>query len=165
MVPNDSQCLNSSIVKSIRSVNFSSHDNGALADFARQLSNRLCSGTPANDILVEAYALVGEAIYRTFGYRAFDVQILAAIALFEGKLIEMHTGEGKTLSAVFPAFLSALSRKGVHVLTANDYLARRDAEWMGPVYRSLGLSAGFVQEGMKTEERREAYCCDITEGF
>ena len=112
--------------------------------------------------MVEAYSLVRETSWRTIGLRPFDVQILAGIALHQGKLIEMPTGEGKTLAAVFPAYLNALAGQGVHVLTFNDYLARRDAEWMGPIYKFLGLSVGHVQDGMETADRQKAYSCDIT---
>ena len=105
-------------------------------------------------IRTEFFALVREASRRALGLRPFDVQVLAALALDAGHIVEMQTGEGKTLAAVMPASLNALTGKGVHVLTFNDYLARRDAEWMGPVYAMLGLSVGFVQQGMTPEERR-----------
>jgi preprotein translocase subunit SecA len=114
------------------------------------------------DLLIEAYALVREAIWRVLKMQPFDVQIIGGIVMHQGKLAEMQTGEGKTLTAVFPAYLNALSGKGVHVLTFNDYLARRDAQWMGPVYQFLGLSVGFVQEGMSVEDRQKAYISDIT---
>ncbi|MCJ7581095.1 MAG: accessory Sec system translocase SecA2 [Candidatus Aminicenantes bacterium] len=120
------------------------------------------NGDPLEKLLVEAYSLVRETARRTIRLRPFDVQILAGIALHQGKLVEMPTGEGKTLAAVFPAYLNALVRKGVHVLTFNDYLARRDAEWMGPIYKFLGLSVGHVQDGMKKSDRQRAYACDIT---
>ncbi len=115
-----------------------------------------------NELLVEAFALVREAIWRVFKLRPFDVQMIGGIVMHYGKLAEMQTGEGKTLTAVFPAYLNALSGKGVHILTFNDYLARRDAGWMGPVYNFLGLSVGFIQEGMRTKERQQAYNSDIT---
>lgn len=111
---------------------------------------------------VEYYALVREVADRVLGMRPFDVQIIAALALNQNKLIEMQTGEGKTLVAVLPAAFNALSKRGVHVLTFNDYLARRDAAWMGPVYDFLGLSVGVIQEGMTPQERRDAYARDIT---
>ena len=101
-----------------------------------------------DDILVEAFALVREAAARVLKLYPFDVQIIGGIVMHNSKIAEMQTGEGKTLTAVFPAFLNALSGKGVHILTFNDYLARRDAKWMGPVYNFLGLTTGFVQEGM-----------------
>jgi preprotein translocase subunit SecA len=108
------------------------------------------------------YALVRDASRRALGLRPFDVQVLAAIAMDRAHIVEMQTGEGKTLAAVMPAALRALSGRGAHVLTVNDYLARRDAEWMGPVYAMLGLSVGFVQQGMTPEERRRAYLADVT---
>jgi len=110
----------------------------------------------------QAFALAHEAIERVLGLSPFDVQLIGGMAIHDGKLAEMKTGEGKTLTAVFPAYLNALSGKGVHVLTFNDYLARRDARWMGPVYEYLGLSVGVVQEGMATEDRQKAYGADIT---
>jgi preprotein translocase subunit SecA len=115
-----------------------------------------------DSIRTEFFALVREASRRVLGLRPFDVQVLAAMALDDGHIVEMQTGEGKTLAAVMPASLRALASHGAHVLTFNDYLARRDAEWMGPVYAMLGLSVGFVQEGMTTEERRHAYLADVT---
>jgi preprotein translocase subunit SecA len=115
-----------------------------------------------DSIRAEFFALVREASRRVLGMRPFDVQVLAAIALDGGHVVEMQTGEGKTLAAVMPASLRALTGHGAHLLTFNDYLARRDAEWMGPVYAMLGLRVGFVQEGMTTEERRQAYLADVT---
>jgi preprotein translocase subunit SecA len=115
-----------------------------------------------NHTVIESFALVIEAVWRVLNILPFDVQVVGAIALIKGKLVEMQTGEGKTLTAVFPAYLSALTGKGVHVLTFNDYLANRDAQWMGPIYQYLGLRVGFVQEGMSIEERQYAYSADIT---
>ncbi len=112
--------------------------------------------------LIEAFALVSEGIWRVLKLKAFDVQIMAAVALHREKIVEMQTGEGKTLTAVFPAYLNALTGNGVHVLTFNDYLACRDAGWMGPVYTFLGLSFGCVREGMTTRERQKMYRADIT---
>ncbi|MBN1360718.1 MAG: ankyrin repeat domain-containing protein [Sedimentisphaerales bacterium] len=132
----------------------------------RELSDDLIArgraGTKLDDLLVEAFALAREVSSRVLGMRHFDVQVLGGIAMHQGKLIEMQTGEGKTLVAVLPAYLNALTGEGVHVLTFNDYLARRDAAWMGPVYEFLGLTVGFIQEGMAPSERRHAYSCDIT---
>ena len=113
-------------------------------------------------LLVESFALVCEAAWRILKLHPFDVQVLGALAMYQGKLAEMQTGEGKTLTAVFPAYLNALSGKGVHVLTFNDYLARRDAQWMGPIYQFLGLRVGYVQEGMSINERQNAYAADIS---
>lgn len=126
------------------------------------LKNRALAGVSQELLLPEAFALAGEAAARSLGMRPFDVQILAAIALAGGKLVEMKTGEGKTLAAVLPAYLNALYGKGVHVLTFNDYLAERDAGWMGPAYEFLGLTSGYVKEEMDAVERQEAYNCEIT---
>ncbi|MHC4646530.1 MAG: accessory Sec system translocase SecA2 [Planctomycetota bacterium] len=139
----------------------------AVEDFLlRETSNNLVArardGAALDDLLVEAYALVCEVSRRVLGLRPFDVQVTAGIAMHQGKLVEMQTGEGKTLVAVLPAYLNALTGRGVHVLTFNDYLARRDANWMGPIYRFLGLSVDFVQEGMSASERQKAYRADIT---
>jgi len=112
--------------------------------------------------VLEAFALVREASRRVLGLDPFDVQIIAGLAMAAGRVAELPTGEGKTLAAVFPAYLHALSGRGVHVLTFNDYLARRDASWMGPVFSFLGLSVGCVQEGMPAADRRRAYLSDIT---
>jgi preprotein translocase subunit SecA len=132
----------------------------------KERSDRLIAqarqGTSLDKLLVEAYALVREAAWRTVSMRPFDVQVIAGIAMHQGKLAEMNTGEGKTLVAVLPTYLNALSSKGVHIHTFNDYLARRDAAWMGPVYEFLGLSVGCIQEGMSQAERKNAYGCDIT---
>ncbi len=139
----------------------------ALSDQAlRGLSDDLIAqaraGVLPDDLLVEAYALAREVSSRLLGMRHFDVQVLGGIAMHQGKLVEMQTGEGKTLAAVLPAYLNALTGDGVHILTFNDYLARRDAAWMGPAYEFLGLTVGFIQEGMTPQERRQAYACDIT---
>jgi preprotein translocase subunit SecA len=133
-----------------------------LKGLSQELISRARAGVAPDDLLVEACALVREVSGRVLGMRHFDVQMLGAIALHQGKLIEMQTGEGKTLVAVPPACLNALSGRGVHILTFNDYLARRDAQWMGPIYEFLGLSVGFVQEGMTPSQRQRAYRCDIT---
>ncbi len=133
-----------------------------LRDVSNDLIARARANTPLDDLLVEAYALAREVSGRVLGMRHFDVQVLGGIAMHQGRLIEMQTGEGKTLVAVLPAYLNALTGNGVHVLTFNDYLARRDAGWMGPVYEFLGLTVGFVQEGMAPQDRQRAYHCDIT---
>ncbi len=116
------------------------------------------------DVLPEAFAVVREASRRTIGLRHFDVQIAGGVVLHEGKIAEMATGEGKTLVATLAAYLNALLGKGVHIVTVNDYLARRDREWMGPIYESLGLSVGVIQHDMSDEQRKLAYNCDITYG-
>ncbi len=125
---------------------------------------RLEGGETLDDILQEAFAVVREASRRTLGMRPFDVQVMGGIVLHQGKISEMKTGEGKTLAATMPVYLNALSGKGVHVVTVNDYLARRDASWMGEVYSFLGLSVGLIQDGMGFEERKVAYAADVTYG-
>ena len=125
---------------------------------------RLKNGFSLDDILTEAFAVAREASRRTLSMRPFDVQIVGGIALHEGKIAEMKTGEGKTLAATLPLYLNSLEGKGCHVVTVNDYLARRDAAWMGPIYKFLGLTVGVVVHGLEDPERREAYHCDITYG-
>ncbi|NJO54083.1 MAG: preprotein translocase subunit SecA, partial [Bacteroidales bacterium] len=125
---------------------------------------RLDSGTELDDLLPEAFAAVREAAKRTLGQRHFDVQMIGGMVLHEGKIAEMKTGEGKTLVATLPVYLNALAGKGVHVVTVNDYLARRDAEWMGQIYGFLGLSVGVIVHGLDDDERRAAYACDVTYG-
>ncbi len=129
-----------------------------------EFKERLEKGEKLDDLMVEAFALVREASERAIGLRPFDVQIMGAIALHKGMVAEMKTGEGKTLVAVMPAYLNALSGKGVHIITVNDYLARRDAEWMRPIYEMLGLTVGVIQSDMDPDQRREAYNRDITYG-
>jgi preprotein translocase subunit SecA len=126
------------------------------------LRTRARNGEPLDDLLPEAFANCREAARRALGLRAFDVQLLGGIFLHQGNIAEMKTGEGKTLVATFPAYLNALSGKGVHVVTVNDYLARRDAEWMGKVYSALGLTVGVVVPQQPDEEKRAAYAADIT---
>ena len=125
---------------------------------------KLGRGAGIEDILVEAFAVAREAARRTLLMRPFDVQVVGGLVLHEGKIAEMKTGEGKTLAATMPLYLNALTGKGAHLVTVNDYLARRDAEWMGPAYRFLGLSVGVVVHGLDDDERREAYRADITYG-
>ncbi|OAB40257.1 DEAD/DEAH box helicase [Paenibacillus antarcticus] len=146
----------------IRKRNLEAWDDQQLQGESLRLQKEAKSGTPLDELLVDAYALVYEAAKRKLGLEPYDVQIMAAIALHERFLIEQHTGEGKTLSAVMPAYLNALTGEGVHVLTFNDYLANRDAEWMGPIYRFLGLTVNSVQAGMSLSEKREAYAANIT---
>ena len=129
-----------------------------------EFRERLASGETLDDILHEAFAVVREASRRTLGMRPFDVQVMGGIVLHEGKIAEMKTGEGKTLAATMPVYLNALEGKGVHVVTVNDYLARRDAQWMGEIYELLGLTVGLIQDGHGSEERRVAYAADITYG-
>ncbi len=129
-----------------------------------EFRERLAQGVKLDDLLVEAFAVVREAARRTINMRHFDVQILGGLVLHQGKIAEMATGEGKTLVATLPLYLNALTGKGCHLVTVNDYLARRDRNWMGPVYESLGLTVGVIQHDIKTEERQAAYRSDITYG-
>jgi preprotein translocase subunit SecA len=129
-----------------------------------ELRKRNQEGESLDSILPEAFALVREAAYRVLGMRHYDVQLMGGIVLHQGKIAEMKTGEGKTLVATLPVYLNALSGKGSHVVTVNDYLARRDADWMRPVYEFLGLSVGIIQHDMNHRQRQEAYACDITYG-
>jgi len=125
---------------------------------------KIYNGADLDDILVEAFAVVREASRRTLLMRPFDVQVIGGLALHEGKIAEMKTGEGKTLAATMPLYLNALTGEGCHLVTVNDYLAKRDANWMGPIYTFLGLSVGVIVHGMNDDERREAYRADITYG-
>ena len=129
-----------------------------------QFKERLSQGETLDDILPEAFATAREAAWRVLGMKPFRVQLIGGIVLHQGRIAEMKTGEGKTLVAVLPAYLNALAGQGVHIVTVNDYLARRDSEWMGKVHRFLGLSVGLIVHGLSNEERREAYNCDITYG-
>ncbi len=128
------------------------------------LKDRLAAGETLDDLLVDAFATVREAAKRTLGQRPFDVQLLGGMVLHRGMIAEMKTGEGKTLVATLPVYLNALTGKGVHVVTVNDYLATRDAEWMGAIYRFLGLTVGRIVHGLDDSERRDAYACDVTYG-
>src|SRR5690606_28949593 len=125
---------------------------------------RLAGGETLDDLLPEAFAAVREAAKRTIGQRHYDVQLMGGIVLHEGRIAEMKTGEGKTLAATAPVYLNALLGRGVHVVTVNDYLARRDAEWMGAIYRFLGLLVVVYVLGLSFVARRCAYACDITYG-
>ena len=127
-----------------------------------ELKARLEQGETLDDILVEAFAAIREAAARVLGMRPYRVQIIGGIVLHQGRIAEMKTGEGKTLVAILPAYLNALSGQGVHIVTVNDYLAKRDSEWMGKVYRYMGLSVGLIINGMSPEERRASYAADIT---
>ena len=129
-----------------------------------EFKERLNKGETLDDILPEAFATVRETSVRTLGMRHFDVQLIGGIVLHEGKIAEMKTGEGKTLAATLPLYLNALEGRGTHLVTVNDYLAKRDAEWMEGIYRALGLSVGVIVHGMDDAERKEAYNCDITYG-
>src|ERR1700733_11964679 len=131
---------------------------------AHDLTLRARQGDSLNSLLPEAYALVRESAKRSVGQRQFDVQIVGGIAIHHRCIAELETGEGKTLVSIMPAFLNALPGKGVHIVTVHDYLARRDAEWMGPIYHMLGLTVGCIQTGQTDTARREAYARDITSG-
>jgi preprotein translocase subunit SecA len=130
----------------------------------QEFKRRLADGQSLDDVLPEAFAVVREAARRTLGQRHFDVQVMGAAALHDGNIAEMKTGEGKTLVATMPAYVNALTGEGVHVVTVNDYLAKRDSEWMGAIYRFLGLSVGLIQAAMTPAQRRPAYGADITYG-
>ena len=153
--------------RTVKKINALAADTKKLTDDemrkkTQELKNRAIGGESLDKLLPEAFALVREAATRVLGYGHYDVQLLGGIALHKGYLAEMKTGEGKTLVSTAPAYLNALTGKGVHIVTVNDYLASRDAEWMGQIYRILGLSAGCVLSGMSMDERKKAYACDIT---
>lgn len=135
-----------------------------LRDKTNYFKEKLAAGAELEDILTEAFAVAREAARRTLNMRPFDVQVIGGLVLHEGKIAEMKTGEGKTLAATMPVYLNALTGKGVHVVTVNDYLAKRDSEWMGPIYKFLGLNVGVIVHGMDDSERRAAYNADITYG-
>jgi preprotein translocase subunit SecA len=143
---------------------FEALDDAALRAKTAELRQRLEQGSTLDDLLPEAFAAVREASKRTLKMRHFDVQLMGGIALHQGKIAEMRTGEGKTLMATLPVYLNALAGKGVHVVTVNDYLARRDAEWMGQIYGFLGLTVGVNVPGMSREEKQAAYAADVTYG-
>ena len=138
--------------------------DAALTAKTEEFRRRLNDGETVDDLLPEAFAVVREASIRTLGMRPFDVQIIGGIVLHQGKIAEMKTGEGKTLAATLPVYLNALTGKGVHVVTVNDYLARRDSEWMGAIYRFLGLQVGCIVHGLTERERQQAYAADVTYG-
>ncbi|TIV78025.1 MAG: preprotein translocase subunit SecA, partial [Mesorhizobium sp.] len=133
-----------------------------LAGRTEKFRQDLANGASLDDLLVPAFATVREAARRVLGMRPFDVQLIGGMVLHNGGIAEMRTGEGKTLVATLPVYLNALAGKGVHVVTVNDYLAKRDAEWMGRVYKFLGLTVGIIVHGLSDDERREAYACDVT---
>ena len=144
---------------------FKALDDAAIRGKTRELRDRLDKGESLDDLLPEAFANAREAARRTLGLRPFDVQLMGGIFLHQGNISEMKTGEGKTLMATLPVYLNALTGRGVHVVTVNDYLARRDAEWMGLVYHALGLSVGVVVPGMSEADeegrlRRRRHLCD-----
>ncbi|MDD2747450.1 MAG: preprotein translocase subunit SecA, partial [Acidithiobacillus ferrooxidans] len=143
---------------------FKAMDDATLAAQTAIFRERVARGEPLDALLPEAFAVVREVTRRVMGMRQYDVQIIGGYMLHEGKIAEMRTGEGKTLVATLPAYLNALQGKGVHVVTVNDYLASRDAQWVGKIHRFLGLSVGTIISDLSSEERRAAYAADITYG-
>ena len=137
-------------------------DDRAIALKRDEFRKRLEQGEPLDSMLPEAFALVREAARRTLNMRHFDVQIMGGIVLHQGKIAEMATGEGKTLVDTLPVYLNSLTGGGVYLVTVNDYLAKRDSQWMGPIYEMLGLSVGLIQHDMNAKQRRDAYRCDVT---
>ena len=153
----------------VREINALEPDTQKLSDDelknkTQEFKNRLNQGESLEDILPETFAVVREVGKRTLNMRHFDVQLIGGVVLHEGKIAEMKTGEGKTLVATLPIYLNALTGKGVHLITVNDYLARSDSEWMGAIYKFLGMSVGVIQHDMNDKERQEAYQSDITYG-
>ena len=135
-----------------------------LKNKTNEFKERLKGGETLDDLLPEAFAVMREASWRVLGMKHFPVQVIGGIILHQGRIAEMKTGEGKTLVSTLPAYLNALSGKGVHIVTVNDYLAKRDSEWMGKVYRFLGLEVGLIIHDLNNDERRAAYAADITYG-
>ncbi|MCR5030571.1 MAG: preprotein translocase subunit SecA, partial [Selenomonadaceae bacterium] len=138
--------------------------DSSLAANTDKFKERLAAGETLDDILPEAFAVCREASRRVLGMRHFDVQLIGGMCLHEGKIAEMKTGEGKTLVATLPVYLNALTGKGVHMVTVNEYLARRDSEWMGHLYKFLGLSVGLIEHDLDFPARKYAYSCDVTFG-
>ena len=155
--------------KLVKKINLLSSDYERLSDEALraktvEFRERLAAGAELDSLIPEAFATVREASVRVLGMRHFDVQLIGGMVLNDGKISEMKTGEGKTLVATLAAYLNALPGKGVHVVTVNDYLAKRDSAWMGQIYNFLGLKTGVIVSELSSEERREAYGADITYG-
>ncbi|MEG2144121.1 MAG: DEAD/DEAH box helicase, partial [Oscillospiraceae bacterium] len=138
--------------------------DGELKSQTALLKERLSNGETTDDILPDAFAVCREGAWRALSMRPFRVQVIGGIVLHQGRIAEMKTGEGKTLVATLPAYLNALTGKGVHIVTVNDYLATRDSEWMGKVFKFLGLSVGLIVAGMDSEAKKKAYAADITYG-
>src|SRR5207237_2950974 len=143
---------------------FAKLTDAELAAKTVEFRERLAKGEKLDDLLIEAFATVREAAKRTLGQRPFDVQLKGGMVLHQGKIAEMKTGEGKTLVATLPVYLNALEGKGVHVVTVNDYLAKRDSEWMGRLYKALGMQVGVIVHDLDDQERKDAYGADITYG-
>ena len=143
---------------------YSKLSGAALSAKTDEFRQRYAAGETLDDLLPEAFAAVREAAWRVLGMKPYRVQLIGGIILHQGRIAEMKTGEGKTLVAILPAYLNAIAGQGVHIVTVNDYLAKRDSEWMGKVYRFMGLKVGLIVHGLSNEERREAYAADITYG-
>ena len=141
---------------------FKAYSDAELRAMTDEFKARLQSGETTDDILPEAFAVCREAAWRVLGMRPYPVQIIGGIVLHQGRIAEMKTGEGKTLVATLPAYLNALTGRGVHIVTVNDYLAKRDSEWMGKLYRFLGLSVGLIIHSVDPTKRKEMYEADIT---
>ena len=141
---------------------FSALSEEALKAKTAEFKERLAGGESLDDLLPEAFAAVREAAWRVLGMKPYPVQLIGGMVLHQGRIAEMKTGEGKTLVAILPCYLNARTGRGVHVVTVNEYLAKRDSEWMGKVYRYMGLTVGLIIPGMKPDERRKAYAADIT---
>ena len=139
-------------------------DKNKLIEKTKLFKNRINNGEDLDSILPEAFAVVREASKRTLKQRHFDVQLIGGIVLHQGKIAEMKTGEGKTLVSTLPSYLNSLTKKGVHIVTVNDYLAKRDSEWMGEIYKYLEVSVGCITNEKEDGERKSAYDCDITYG-
>jgi preprotein translocase subunit SecA len=150
------------ILEQINNIQLEHLADTGLKQLARDLKSQAMNGAALEDLQVNTFALIREVARRIIGQRPYDTQVLAGLAMHDGKVAEMMTGEGKTLAAVFPACLNALTGKGVHIFTFNDYLAERDALWMGPIYRFLGLTVGYITTAMETRERKAVYGCDVT---
>src|SRR5438270_11337749 len=140
------------------------YTDAELREAADSLRERARNGTSLDDLLYECFALVREAGRRSMGMRHFDVQLIGGMVLHDGSIAEMKTGEGKTLTATLPIVLNSLTGKGVHLVTVNDYLARRDAEWMRPIYELLGVSVGVIQAEERDDQKHAAYAADVTYG-
>ena len=141
---------------------FAALSDEALKAKTAEFKQRLEQGEDLDALLPEAFAAVREAAWRVLGMKPYPVQLMGGMVLHQGRIAEMKTGEGKTLVAILPCYLNALTGRGVHVVTVNEYLAKRDSEWMGKVYRFMGLTVGLIIPGMKPDERRKAYAADIT---
>ena len=168
-IPSRNQRLLKQLEKTSAAINALESNMQALSDDelkakTSEFKARLQDGCSLDELLIEAFAVVREASYRVLGLRHFDVQLIGGMVLHSGKIAEMRTGEGKTLVATLPAYLNALSGLGVHIVTVNDYLAKRDAEWMRPLYTFLGLSTGVIVSDLPLPERQGAYAADITYG-